>query len=102
MIKIQEDLPEHIVGAMTEEEALALVIVPQVVTMRQARLALLEAGLLNTIDTAIASGMDEALKIDWEYATEVRRDWQSLITLSQQLNLSSIDLDNLFLRASTK
>lgn len=74
---------------------------PKVVTMRQARLALLQSGLLTTITDAIVNGTDEALKIEWEYVTEVRRDWTSLIALATSLNMTSTDLDNLFQLAST-
>ena len=74
---------------------------PKVVTMRQARLALLQSGLLATIETAIANGTDEAMKIEWEYATEVRRDWGSLITLVTQLGITDLQLDALFQLAST-
>jgi hypothetical protein len=74
---------------------------PKVVTMRQARLALLQAGLLTTVDTAIANGIDGAMKIEWEYATEVRRDWESLITMATALGMTSSQLDDLFLLAST-
>ena len=74
---------------------------PKVVTMRQARLALLQSGLLATIETAITSGTDEAMKIEWEYATEVKRDWGSLITLVTQLGITDLQLDALFQLAST-
>lgn len=73
---------------------------PKSITMRQARLALLEAGLLETVTEAIQSGTDEAMKIEWEYAAEIEREWQSLITLATALGLSSDDLDALFLAAS--
>ena len=71
------------------------------VTMRQARLALLQSGLLATIETAITTGTDEAMKIEWEYATEVKRDWSSLVTLAETLGMTSQELDNLFQLAST-
>ena len=74
---------------------------PKVVTMRQARLALLQSGLLATIETAITSGTDEAMKIEWEYATEVKRDWGSLVALTTALGMTSQELDNLFQLAST-
>ena len=74
---------------------------PKVVTMRQARLALLQSGLLQTVQDAIANGTDEAMKIEWEYATEVRRDWGSLITLVTQLGITDLQLDDLFQLAST-
>ena len=74
---------------------------PKVVTMRQARLALLQGGLLATIDNAIASGTDEAMKIEWEYATEVNRNWASLITMTTSLGMTTAQLDDLFILAST-
>ena len=74
---------------------------PKVVTMRQARLALLQSGLLATIETAITDGTDEAMKIEWEYATEVKRDWSSLIALTETLGMTSQELDDLFQLAST-
>ena len=75
--------------------------IPQVVTMRQARLALLQEGLLATIESAIQNSTDEAMKIEWEYATEVRRDWASLVTLTESLGMTSTELDSLFTIAST-
>lgn len=74
---------------------------PKVVTMRQARLALLQLGLLTTIENAIINGADEAMKIEWEYATEVRRDWVSLINLTTTLGITPTHLDDLFMLAST-
>jgi hypothetical protein len=101
MVTVSIDLPEHTAEAITEAEALLIVNVPHVVTMRQARLALLEVGLLAVIETAIISGTDEAMKIEWEYATEVQRDWHSLISLATMLNITSAQLDDLFLLSST-
>jgi len=92
--------------AMTTEEVAAQVdsyiyaaTLPKVVTMRQARLALLQGDLLQTVTDAIANGTDEAMKIEWEYATEVKRDWSSLITLTTQLGMTSEQLDELFILA---
>ena len=77
--------------------------VPQSVSMRQARLALLGAGLLSTVDAAI-SAQDEPLKsqieIEWVYATEIDRQWPTLLALAPALGLDSEDLDNLFIAAS--
>lgn len=78
--------------------------VPEVVSMRQARLALLGAGLLEQINTAIANaeGIEgEAGRIEWEYAQEVRRDSLLVAGLSAALELSEESLDNLFTAAST-
>ena len=75
--------------------------IPTQVTMRQARLALLQSGLLQTVTNAIANGTDEAMKIEWEYATEVDRDWPSLVTLASSLGMTDSDLDNLFVLAAS-
>lgn len=90
-----EDAP---IVPMTAEQLEALK--PKVVTMRQARLALLQNNLLSTVDTAIATGSDEAMKIEWEYATEVRRDWASLIAMVTALGMTEQQLDDLFVLAS--
>lgn len=79
--------------------------VPQMVSMRQARLALLEVGLLDNVEQII-NLLPEPLKskarIEWEYATEVRRDWPTLIQIAGHLNLTSEYVDDLFILASTK
>lgn len=74
--------------------------VPNLISMRQARLALLQSGLLATVDAAIAQGT-EADKITWEYATEVYRNDALVANLSVVLGLSSKQLDDLFLLASS-
>ena len=90
---------KYIVTPLTQAELDAnfKATVPDVISMRQARLALLGAGLLATAESAIANGTDEAMKIEWEYATEVRRDWESLITMATALGISEEGLDNLFI-----
>lgn len=77
----------------------AVVAVPEVVTMRQARLALLGAGLLAQVNTAVANmpGTEgDAARIEWEYAQEVHRDSPLVATLSVALGLTDETLDNLF------
>lgn len=73
--------------------------VPVVVTMRQARLALLGAGLLAQVNTAVANmpGTEgDAARIEWEYAQEVRRDSPLVAALSVALGLTDETLDNLY------
>lgn len=70
--------------------------VPESVTMRQARLALNAAGLLDQVTQAVAASGAEA-QIEWEYATEVKRDWPLVVQLGELL---SLDLDALFIEAS--
>lgn len=76
-----------------------VVAVPEVVTMRQARLALLGAGLLAQVNTAVANmpgAEGDAARIEWEYAQEVRRDSPLVVALSEILGLTSAQLDDLF------
>lgn len=76
--------------------------VPHVVTMRQAKLALLQAGLLDEVDAAIAAeATPKAIKIEWEYASEVQRDWVNTLGLAEMLGLSDEQLDNLFVLAAS-
>lgn len=76
--------------------------VPQVVTMRQAKLALLQAGLLDEVDAAIAAETTpKAIKIEWEYASEVQRDWVNTLGLAAMLGLTDEQLDNLFVLAAS-
>jgi len=77
----------------------------QSVTMRQGRLAMLEAGILGAVETAIAgmSGTEgEAARIEWEYAADLRRDHPLVVGLSVSLGLSSAQLDELFTSAAQK
>lgn len=73
--------------------------VPQVVSMRQARLALLSAGLLQSVTDAVTAmpGIEgEAARIEWEYAQEVRRDSAMVANISTALQLTDAQLDDLF------
>lgn len=72
---------------------------PSIVTMRQARLALLQSGYLSTVNAAIAAG-GQADQITWEYATEVDRNSPLVVNMATALNLTSQQLDNLFTLAA--
>lgn len=77
---------------------------PAVVSMRQARLALLQIGKLADVDAAIAalpSPAKEAAQVEWEYATEVRRDSTLVRQLAPALSLDEAALDALFTLAHT-
>lgn len=79
--------------------------VPSVVTPRQAKLALLSAGLLDAVDGAIDAIADPATKrvaqIEWEYAQEVRRDWPLLNAVAAQMGMTGEQVDGLFNLAAT-
>lgn len=76
---------------------------PKIVTMRQARLALLAAGLLHQVDLAIDALPEpqrSAARIEWDYSSEVHRDRAFVQQLGQALGLSDEQLDALFIQAA--
>ena len=78
--------------------------VPQSVTMRQARLALLAAGLLAGIDAAIDSLPEpdkSAAKIEWEYAAVVQRGSGLVPAMGAALGMTEAQIDQLFITAAT-
>lgn len=72
--------------------------IPYKISIRQAKLALLGAGLLDDIENAMASA-DRSVQISWEYATEFERDNPLILYFQSQLNLSKEQVDNLFIQA---
>jgi len=75
-------------------------VIPKLITMRQAKLALLQQGLLSSVNTAIEQS-DEAVKIEWEYATEVKRSGTLVQAIASGLNLTEQQLDDLFVLAAS-
>lgn len=87
------------------DQTLAKPPVPQSVTPRQARLALLQIGKLDAVSAALAAIPDPAQRtaaqIEWEYATVIERNSSLVTVLSAQLGLDAATLDNLFLAGGT-
>lgn len=71
------------------------------VTMRQARLALLAAGLLDDVEAMLAQA-DRAVQIEWEYATVVDRSSALVQAIGAALGLSEQHIDELFVDAATR
>ena len=81
----------------------AVVPVPDAVTMRQARLALLGAGLLDDVETAInalSEPAKSAARIEWDYSNELQRANPLVVTLGGALGLTSGQVDSLFITAA--
>lgn len=107
----------HVAGVLGEvgqlwdgQEFIDHTPVPQTLTMRQTKLALLrtaitvdeaETNLLTVVNSAVENSSNEEMKIEWEYAEVVRRDWASLNTMAESLGLTQDDLDNLFILGGT-
>ncbi len=78
-------------------------VVPQEITMRQARLVLLGAGLLSGVQTAIdglPSPQKEAAQIEWEYSNTLQRRNPFVLTLGPALGLNSAQIDALFIQGA--
>lgn len=87
---------------ITERKAPKPIPVPQSVTMRQARLALLQAGKLSAVDAAIAGmvGVEgDAARIEWEFSSEVKRNQPLVLALAPVLGMTSEQIDQLFIVA---
>lgn len=80
---------------MRDDEMWARNPVPQQVTMRQARLALLKVGLLDDVEAVIAAAGREA-QLEWEYAAVVDRSSPAVAAMQQQKELTDVQVDDLF------
>lgn len=89
---------EIIQPPMTPEEAYAASI-PFAVTMRQARVALRRAGLLDSVTALVNSIGPEAVDT-WEYSQEVQRSNPLVAVVATQAGWTTAQLDQLFIDAS--
>lgn len=80
------------------------VVVPEKVTMRQARLALHAAGILPQVQPAIdvlPEPNKTAAQIEWDYSSEVFRNREFVNMLGSQIGLTGEQIDQLFIQAAT-
>lgn len=78
-------------------------VIPAVVSMRQARRALLDAGHLpaiNAIIKSLPSPQKEQAQIDWEFGQEVNRNYGLVVSLIPALGLTDAQVDQLFITAA--
>jgi hypothetical protein len=89
-------------GEMTEHEDAPVTTVEPIkvsqVSMRQARLALLKAGLLDAIDSHMT---EPDQRIWWDYATTVERNHPLVVQVAASISLTDEQVDDLFELAST-
>ena len=83
-----------------------VVIVPQVVDMAQARKALRISGITNANVVAAINAIPDVMQrdlalIDWEFASRITRLSPLVLSLGSALNLSSAQIDSLFVTAAT-
>ena len=75
-----------------------IIIIPQVITMRQARLQLLEVGLLDDVEALVA--LDRKSQIEWEYASEVYKESPLIESVKEAMSLTDKQIDDMFIAAS--
>ena len=93
-------IAEFVAARFDIEQAIEAASVPQAVTPRQIRLALIASGIaLASIEAALAG--NEAAKVEWDFALEIRRDHALLNAFAGSLGLTSGQVDNLFRLADT-
>jgi hypothetical protein len=79
--------------------------VPQQVTMRQARIALIQLGLFDKVEAALAAIPDpiqrKVAQQTWEYSAAVERFNPLIVMLAPALGLTAGQVDDLFRLAAT-
>ena len=65
-------------------------------TRRQLKLVMLQAGLLDAVEYAVANSGDRALQIEWAEALEFDRDNPSVATLAAALGKTDEEIDALW------
>jgi hypothetical protein len=95
-------------GVQPSVEALLATVVPPEpvleVQMRQARLALLQAGYYDTVQAAINAipgAAGKAAQIEWQVSNTLRRNHPLVASMGGVLGLTAAQLDGLFTLANT-
>lgn len=99
--------PESSIGWSREGDAWSPPAPPAVapsvviVSTRQFRRALLAAGLLDQVEAMMADDRTpRAVRIDWEWATEIRSDYAAWPDMIEALGKTRDDMDALFAAAA--
>jgi hypothetical protein len=104
VIELYETQAERDEAIAADAEAKRVAAVPLTVTMRQARLALLQSGHYATVADYI-NGMTGdagiAARVTWEYSTTVERYMPLTIQLKGILGLTDLETDELYMLATT-
>lgn len=75
--------------------------VPESITKYQAKMALLQNGLYESVEQYVSSSNDYALKISWYDATNFYRNNHFIALLAAEFNLTQDQVDDLFILANT-
>lgn len=90
------------VYAAHDPDAPAPPVVPLKVTRFQARAALIDAGLLDAVNSFFSALPDGDLnKLAWQEAPTVQRDSDATLLAADALGITTEQMDTLFIRAGT-
>lgn len=91
---------EYSIVEKTEEEKIAYAksLVPQSITPLQAKLQLLNIGLLDEVEAMVSA--DRRIALYWEYALDIQRSHPTLSQMAEALGLTDAQLDEMFIEAS--
>jgi hypothetical protein len=92
---------QEVLLELTPEELLASERNRMIVSRFQAKEALRQAGLLETIDQFINSSENPVLRLAWSEAIEFRRNSPTILQISEELELTETQIDDLFRLAKT-
>lgn len=100
------DYQFSVIGAATIEDYVApppepvVPVVPTSVTMRQACLALENAGILDDVEALVAT-LPRPYQIEWQRASMVERTNQLVEVVRQQQGMAVQQIDDMFIQAAT-
>ena len=101
----QAEMDSGLMGKLWNGSAFVAVSVPQTVTRRQAKQALVLNGKLALVQPAIDAIPDATARaltqIEWDDSQEFQRSRQSVIGIGTAIGLTSAQLDDLFTLAAT-
>ena len=101
----QAEMDSGLMGKLWNGSAFVAVSVPQTVTRRQAKQALVLNGKLALVQPAIDAipdATERALtQIEWDDSQEFQRTRQSVIGIGTAIGLTSAQMDDLFILAAT-
>jgi hypothetical protein len=93
LITLEETLPDHAAAVRAES-------VPEIISIRQCELALIQSGLFSQVESFIATQSEE-FKAYWRRSTNVRRDHALVAAVQLELEKTDSEMDDLFILAGT-
>lgn len=75
--------------------------IPQVVSRYQARMAMLDAGILGDVEVAVQDSNSPSIVIAWQDASVWERTSPTIADIASALGMTDAELDALFIQAAT-